>query len=139
MQHIHHFLNPWALLVCAAFLWILGAFWYSPLLFARPWIEIVGRKQGEKPKGVVTGMISSFLGDLILAFVLAHIIGWAGARASFGWGVFIGFLCWLGFFAAPLFPQHIYEGRPFRYFLITGGYWLIGLPITGGILAVWHH
>lgn len=138
MQHIHHFLNPWALLVSAVFLWVLGAFWYSPLLFAKPWVEIVGRKHGEKPEGVVTGMVSSLIGDFILAFVLGHIIGWAGAR-SFGWGLFVGLLCWLGFFAAPLYPQRIYEGRPFRYFLITGGYWLIGLSITGGILAVWHY
>ena len=138
MHHIHHFLNPWALLVCALFLWLLGAVWYSPVLFAKPWIAIVGRKQGEKPEGVITGMIASFIGDLILAFVLAHIIGWSGAP-SFAWGAFVGLLCWFGFVAGPLYPQHIYEGRPFRYFAIDGGYWLIGLVVVGGILAVWHY
>ena len=137
MQHIHHSLNPWALLVAALFLWLLGATWYSPLLFAKPWIAIVGRKQGEKPEGVITGMIASFVGDLILALVVAHIVGWSGGR-TFGWGAFVGFLCWLGFFAAPLYPQSIYEGRPFRYFAINGGYWLIGLIVVGGLLAVWH-
>lgn len=134
MHHLHF--NHWALIVSAVFLWLLGAFWYSPLLFAKPWTEIVGRKSGEKPKGVVHGMVASFIGDLLLAFVLAHIIGWSGAD-SVGWGLFIGFLCWLGFVVAPLYPQRIYEGRPFKYFAINSGYWLVGFLGVGTILAVW--
>ncbi|HEU5457735.1 MAG TPA: DUF1761 domain-containing protein [Terracidiphilus sp.] len=134
MHHLHF--NHWALIVSAVFLWLLGAFWYSPLLFAKPWTEIVGRKSGEKPKGVVHGMVASFIGDLLLAFVLAHIIGWSGAD-SVGWGLFIGFLCWLGFVVAPLYPQRIYEGRPFQYFAINSGYWLVGLLGVGTILTVW--
>lgn len=136
MQHIHHSFNHITLLVCAVFLWLLGACWYSPALFAKPWIAIVGRKEGEKPKGLVLGMVSSFIGDLILVFVMAHFVIWSGAT-TFGWGAMIGFICWLGFVVAPLFPQHIYEGRPRTYFFINAGYWLIGMVVTGGILAVW--
>lgn len=135
MHHLHHF-NHWAVLVSAIVLWLLGATWYSPLLFAKPWIEIVGRQMGEKPKGVVHGMIASFVGDLLLAFVLAHIVGWSGADTA-GWGIFVGVLMWIGFVAAPLYPQRIYEGRPFRYFAINGGYWLVGLIAVGALLAVW--
>lgn len=134
MHHLHF--NHWAVIVSAIFLWLLGATWYSPLLFARPWTEIVGRKQGEKPKGVVHGIVASLIGDLLLAFVLAHIIGWSGADSA-GWGVFIGFICWLGFVAAPLYPQRIYEGRPFKYFAINSGYWLVGLLAIGALLAAW--
>ncbi|HTA81008.1 MAG TPA: DUF1761 domain-containing protein, partial [Terracidiphilus sp.] len=80
MQHIHHELNHLAILVSAVILWLLGALWYSPLLFAKPWVEIVGRKMGEKPKGVVKGMIGSFIGDLLLALALDHFIIWSGAN-----------------------------------------------------------
>lgn len=35
---MHHLLfNPWAILVAAVIQWVLGAIWYSPLLFAKPW------------------------------------------------------------------------------------------------------
>ena len=136
MHHIQHALNHGAILVSALFLWFLGAAWYSPLLFARPWIAIVGRKEGEKPKGVVKGMIGSFLGDMVLAFALDHFIVWSGA-ATFGGGAFIGCIAWLGFYAAPNYPQSIYEGRPLTYFFINNGYWLIGLLVSGGILAAW--
>lgn len=137
MQHIHHQLNFLAILVCAGIIWIVGAFWYSPLLFAKPWVAIVGRKMGEKPKGVVKGMVSSFIGDLLLSLVLAHFVLWAHAH-NFGHGAFIGFLSWIGFVVSPLYPQSIYEGRPFRYFAINSGYWLIALVVVGGLLAVWN-
>lgn len=136
MQHVHHMLNPWAIGVCAVFLWMLGALWYSPVLFAKPWIAIVGRKEGEKPKGVVKGMVGSLIGDVLLAMALSHFVIWSGAD-SFGWGALIGFIAWLGFFAAVNYPQSVYEGRPLKYFFINNGYWLIGLLVVGGVLAVW--
>lgn len=137
MQHIHHDINHLALIVCAVFLWILGALWYSPVLFAKPWIAIVGRKEGEKPKGLVLGMVSSLIGDLLLAFVMEHFILWSHTE-TFAQGMLLGVICWVGFVLGPLFPQHIYEGRPRTYFAINAGYWLIGMVVTGGILAIWH-
>jgi hypothetical protein len=134
MHHLHF--NHWAILVSAVFLWMLGALWYSPALFAKPWVEIVGRKMGEKPKGVVKGMVGSLIGDLLLSLALAHFILWSGAE-GFGGGAFIGLICWVGFVLGPLYPQSIYEGRPFKYFAINGGYWLIGLTVAGGLLSVW--
>jgi hypothetical protein len=136
MHHLHNVLNFWAVLVSAVVLWLLGAFWYSPILFAKPWAAIVGRKMGEKPKGVVRGMVSSFIGDLLVGLVLAHFVVWSGSQTA-GSGAFIGFASWLGFIAAPAYPQSIYEGRPFKYFAINGGYWLIGLVAVGVLLAVW--
>ncbi len=135
MHHLHF--NQIALIVAAVAIWLLGALWYSSVLFAKPWIAIIGRKEGEKPKGLVTGMVGSLIGDWILAFILAHIVGWSGAD-NFGTGAFVGFLVWLGFVVGPLFPQSIYEGRPFKYFAINAGYWLISLVGVAGLLAVWH-
>lgn len=134
MHHLHFHFPP--LLVCAVILWLLGALWYSPLLFAKLWAAMVGRPMGQKPTGVVHGMIASFIGDLLIALVMAHIVYWSGGM-GFGWGAFIGFLAWVGFVVAPLYPQRIYEGRPFAYFAINAGYWLIGLVIVGGVLATW--
>ena len=136
MEHIHHSLNFWAILVSAVLLWFLGAVWYSPLLFAKPWVAIVGRKMGEKPKGIAWSMIASLIGDILLAFVLAHIVLWSHAD-SFLDGAHIGLITWIGFVAGPLYPQSRYEGRPFLYFGINSGYWLIGLAGAGGLLAVW--
>ena len=136
IHHLSNHMNPWAVLVSALILWFLGAAWYSPALFAKPWMAALGIVPGHQKKGLAAGMISSFIGDLLVAFALLHFIFWSGA-ASYGEGAFVGFLSWLGFFAATQFPQGIYEGRPFRLFLINAGYWLVGLLAIGGLLARW--
>ncbi len=136
MHHLHF--NHWALLISALILWFLGAAWYSPILFAKPWMALLGISPdpSKKNKGMIAGMISSFIGDLILSLMLAHVVLWSGAD-GYGAGALIGLIVWLGFFAAPSFPQGIYEGRPFKLFAINMGYWLLGLTIVGGLLAVW--
>jgi hypothetical protein len=137
MHHLH--LNHLALVVSAILLWLLGAVWYSPVLFAKPWMALLGivpDKTKQKNAAMMTGMVSSFILDLVLSLVLAHIVYWSGAT-TYGWGIFIGCLVWLGFFAAPALPQGIYEGRPFKLFAINQGYWLVGLMIVGALLAVW--
>jgi hypothetical protein len=137
VEHIHHALNHWAILVSALFLWFLGAAWYSPALFAKPWMAMIGIKKDESKKSsMLAGMIASFICDVVLAFVLDHLIVWSGA-STIGWGALIGFIAWVGFFAAPNLPQNIYEGRPFKLFAINNGYWLVGLVVIGGIMAVW--
>ena len=134
--HPLHHMNPWALLVSALILWFLGAAWYSPALFAKPWMSALGIVSSGPKKGLAAGMLASFVGDILVAFALLHIILWSGA-ASFTMGAFVGFVCWFGFFAATQFPQGIYESRPIKLFVINTGYWLVGLLIAGGVLAIW--
>jgi hypothetical protein len=135
-HHLHHLINHRALLVSALILWLLGAVWYSPALFAKPWMAALGIVPNAPKKGLAVGMISSFVGDLLVTLVLVHIVLWSGADTFFT-GAFVGFLCWLGFIAATQFPQGIYENRPPRLFAINSGYWFVGLLIVGGLLAVW--
>lgn len=142
MHHLHF--NHMAILVAALYQWILGALWYS-LFFTKPWMALTGHKKGERPKAAVVGMISSFIGGLILSLMLAHVVIWSGATTmrttgateAFGCGAFIGFICWLGFIAVPLFAETIYEQRPFKLLAINLGYWLAALVVSGGLIAAW--
>jgi hypothetical protein len=142
MHHLHF--NHMAILVTALYQWILGALWYS-LFFAKPWMALTGHQKGSRPKAAAIGMFSSFIGGLILSLILAHVVIWSGAATmrttgaseAFGCGAFIGFICWLGFIATPLFAETIYEQRPFKLLAINLGYWLIALTVSGALLAVW--
>jgi hypothetical protein len=136
MHHLHF--NHWAIFASALIQWFLGAIWYSPALFAKPWMAMVGLRPGAtKKSSMIVGMIASFIGSLVLSFVLAHFVLWAGAT-TLAWGVLIGFITWTGFIAAPLSASYIYESRPFMLFAINTGYWLVALLVSGGLLAVWH-
>ena len=133
MHHLHF--NHLAILVAALIQWILGALWYS-LLFAKPWMALTGQKPGERPKGAVVAMVTSFFGGLVLAFVLAHVVLWSGAT-TFACGALIGFICWLGFIAMPLLAETIYEQRSFKLLAINAGYWLAAVVGSGILLAMW--
>ena len=135
MHHLHHF-NPIAILVAAVYQWILGALWYS-LFFNKPWMALTGHKAGTKPKAAIAGMITSFIGGLVLAFVIAHVVMWSGAERLHG-GAFVGFVCWLGFIAMPLLSETIYEQRSFKLLAINAGYWLAAVVGSSCMLAVWH-
>jgi hypothetical protein len=125
-----------AVLISAVIMWILGALWYG-VLFKKSWRKLVGYAEGEKPKNMIFGMVTSFIACLILSFVMAHIATWAGSRL-FTAGSTLGVICWLGFMAPPLFAQHIYEGRRANLFAINAGYWLLAMAIAGGLLSVFH-
>ena len=135
-MHELHF-NHWAILVSAVIQWLLGAVWYSPALFAKPWAAVVGiSKDTSKTSSMVMGMIASFIGSLVTSLMLAHVVLWSGAPGAAA-GALIGFIMWLGFIAAPLAASYIYEGRPFKLFAINTGYWLVCLLASGILLAVW--
>jgi hypothetical protein len=136
MPHVHF--NHWAILVSALIQWLLGAAWYSPILFAKPWMAMAGvRPSAQRTNRMAVGMVASFVGSLVTSFMLAQVVMWAGAQTYYLGGL-IGFILWLGFIAAPLLASYVYEGRPFELFAINSGYWLVGLFLTGGLLAVWH-
>jgi len=136
MHHLAHF-NHFAILVSALIQWFIGALWYSPVLFAKPWAAMNGiTPGGPKKNAMIAGMITSFIGSLVLSFMLEHLILWSGASTA-AWGALIGFIVWAGFMAAPLSASYIYEGRPFKLFAINLGFWLVCLLASGVLLALW--
>jgi hypothetical protein len=136
MEHFHLHFNLLAVLASGVFLWLLGWLWYSPVAFGKKWAALVPGPQGDKKRTFLVGSILSLIGDIVLAFVLAHVIIWSGTY-EWGRGLFIGVVMWLGFFGAVGAPQAVFEGRPFKLFAINQCYYLLGLMLVGGILAVW--
>lgn len=137
-----HFLdvNFGAVLTAAVIQWVLGYLWYG-VLFSKDYKALVLQKtakpnQTSPSMGGVMALI--FVANLILSFALAKIIVLAGSHGStFGSGGLIGSVCGLGFVVPPMFAQHISEKAPFKLFGINALYWLIGMYISGGVLAIW--
>jgi hypothetical protein len=132
MTHLHF--NHWAILVVAVFQWLLGAAWFSPALFMKAKKKALALTG--TPKHAMAGMVVTFIASLLLSFVLAHIIFWSGA-SDFGHGAFVGFIAWLGFYAAPVYAFSLFEDTPFTVVAINAGYWLVGIVVSGGVLAIW--
>ena len=130
----HFRVNYIAVLIATVIQWLLGTLWFG-YVFKERWKSLVG--DAGKPVSAWFGMVSSFVANLILSFVLAYIITWTGG-STFPDGVYLGALCWLGFMAPPLFTQHIFERRPAKLFAINASYWLLAMMLAGGTLANLH-
>ena len=78
MQIFH--VSPLAVLVSALAQWLLGALWYGFVFRAR-WKALVGIPESEKPNNAWFPMVVSFIANLVLSMVLAHLVKWSGATA----------------------------------------------------------
>ena len=99
-------------------------------------MKALGITPGGPKKGLALGMVSSLVASLLVSLALHHILYWAHAD-NLHFALFIGFLCWLAFIAAPSFAQGLYEQRPFQLFAINSGYWLVCLLISAPLIALW--
>ena len=129
-------INIWAVLLATVLHYILGAFWYSPLLFGKFWLELVGQSAEDLKKGAVKAYIGSFLATLVMAYVLAHFVQYAGATTLLQ-GATAGFWAWLGFVATTSGINMLYQNKPWKLYLVDVGYFLAGLIIMGAVLGVW--
>jgi len=130
--------NLLAVLVCSIITFILGALWYSPLLFAKKWVELIGKtdeelKQGANAMTYVMAFVLGFMSNFSLAFVIN-----LSKVAIFYDGALVGAMCWIGFAGATSYTnQVIFVQRPATLWSIDSGYNLVSFMISGAILAIW--
>jgi hypothetical protein len=99
-----HFMgvNLWAVLVCALATMVLGFLWYSPALFAKPWMILMGydpndkAKIAEMQKSAGPSYAMSLIASLLSAMVLGKIIAVASVNTPL-YGMKISLAVWLGF------------------------------------------
>ncbi len=129
--------NLAAVLVAAALYWLLGALWYSPVLFAERWVAAVGFSDEEMAAAEpAPGMVMTAVGDLVAAYVLATVLVYAGAATALE-GLWLGALLGLGFVATTNLTDVGFEGDPWELYAINTGYHVVGFTIMGTLLAAW--
>jgi len=139
-------INYWAILVSAIAFFALGSLWYTKILFGDAWIESIGKtmKQLEKEKAN-SNMAKSFgimfIAGLLMAYVTAHLVDLMvfvyPDTEKITLGVITGFWVWLGYIASYVLTAVAFEDRPWKYYFINTGYWLVGALMMGVMLNVW--
>lgn len=128
-------INLTAILIVVLVSMIIGALWYSPLLFAKPWMKLIGKTEKEiSENGNIIYLIAA-LNYLIMAFVLAHIIDYANADTLIE-GIQTGFWCWIGFVWTSSLTNGLFSARPKKLILIDSMQFLVVLLVMGSILSV---
>ena len=129
--------NYLAILVVGIISYLLGALWYSPPLFAKQWMNAIGKTEKDLKDGAsATTYVITFVVWIISSYLLAVFVHYSGA-SSFGHGMLAGFLCWFGFYALLSLMMSLFEQKPKQLWLINASYVLVAQLISGGILAIW--
>ena len=129
--------NYWAILVAGAAYFILGALWYSPVIFGKAWMQAVGKSKEQLQKGSsALKMIWAFIGSLVIAYGLARILSWTGSY-SLTDAVVVSLLAAICFLVTVIGISDSMEVRPMKLYLINIFYNIIGFCIMGIIIGVW--
>jgi len=138
-------INYWAVLVSAIVFFVIGWAWHS-VLFGKAWAKLMGfdkldkKKQQAMMKTMGRSMAFNFLTNLLTAYCMAWVVQ-SGAAFYHVSGVVLGlqtgFWIWLGFIATSQLNAVLWEGKPFKLYLINVGHFLVAYLAVGTILAVW--
>jgi hypothetical protein len=139
MHELLHGVNLLHAFVAALAAFLLGALWYSPVLFAKPWMaahgfsmEDVAAMQKQAPKAYSVSFVCMFIMALAFSWLL-HLLHWSGWMG----GVHLALFCWTGFALTLGLIAHVYANKKIGVFLIDGGYQLVYMAIMGAILGAW--
>jgi hypothetical protein len=135
-------LNVWAVLVCGLATMVVGFLWYSPLLFANPWMKLMGydpndkAKIAEMQKSAGPSYAMSLIASLLSAAVLAKIITISTVHSPL-YGMKVALAVWLGFVTTVQLTNALFSRQPAWLYAINTGYQLVCYVVMGAILAVW--
>lgn len=137
--------NYWAILVCGVVSMVLGSLWYGKF-FRKPWEKMMGwenvdpAKRAEMMKTMQRSYILAFIGALLMAYILSHAIIFAQSylgESDMSAATMTAFFNWLGFIAPVTLTVVLWEGKPWKLWLLNSSYYLVQLLIFAFILIAW--
>jgi hypothetical protein len=136
-------INYLAIVIAAVVAWLAGAVWYGVL--AKSWVAAQGatmeafKAKFEAQKGTPAAYlpyILSFVAELVMAWVLAGVIGHLGVgQVTLRNGLISGLFAWLGFVVTTMAVNNAFGGRKVMLTVIDSGHWLVVLLIMGAIIG----
>ena len=126
-----------AVLVAAVAAMVVGALWYSPAVFGKQWMKLMGmtKKSMEKEKkNMGKKYLLTFISLLVTAFVLAHFVDFTGA-VDMAEGMQVGFWAWLGFVGPATLINSLWTGKPGQLWALDNGHFLVVLVVMGAVLT----
>ena len=129
-------INWLAAIAAAVAAFALGGVWYSPALFAKPWMRASGMteekaKSGNMPVVFGVAFVWALLGALCFAAFL-------GPKPELGFATAAGFAAGLFWVAGSFGISYQFEHRPLSLLAINGGYHTLQFTLYGFILGLWH-
>lgn len=128
----------WFAAVGAGFVYfILGAIWFAPGVFGKPWRESIGVAEDFQPTPLA--IAATLATCLITAVIAGAMTQWAGADGFLD-GLLLGLVLGIGVSGAILAAVAavgMVVAKPVVWSVITGGYHAVGLIIATVFVSIW--
>jgi hypothetical protein len=130
------YINHLAVFVCALLSLVLGALWYSPLLFFKAW----QRENGLSDEQVArANPLKTYSLTLFLAWIISYNLAFFldDSKTNWRWGLAAGLLAGVGWADTMFVIISLFEQRSFKYLLINCGYITLYFALIGFVLGIW--
>jgi hypothetical protein len=132
--------NWLAVIVAAAIYFVLGALWYSPPLFARPWQAAIGwdESRAQPQTNPITYVVPAVL--YLIASVATALLAAATDTDTLSEGIVLGLITGVGYAVPMVGVEATFDPnkpKPLTWFVITAAYHLIGFLILAVVVALW--
>ena len=134
-------LNWLAVIVAGLAYFALGALWYAPPVFGKPWMAAGGQQMGqtgERPNPAI--YVTPLIAQIVAAIALG-MIAESTSTNTFEEGLVLGLVAGVGFAVTTMLTTATFETQKpngMVWGLINAAYHLVGLVIAAVIIAVWN-
>ena len=138
-------INYLAVLGATVAVFFFGWAWHA--VFGKTWSRLCGMSdrdvaeaKAKGMKGMWKSMVLTFVGSLIMSYVLAHSLIFASAylnASGISAGLQAGFWSWLGFIVPVTMGQVLWEKKTWKFWGFNMAYQLCSLLLMGVVLALW--
>ncbi len=133
-------INFWPILVAAVVAFVIGALWYSPILFGDQWLALKGMSKkditADMKKGMWKFYIIQFIATIVTFIVLGFLVASIGTRST-GEGMFLAFIIWIGFSLTSAVGDVLWNKTPLKLAMLTEAATLVSWLVGGAIIGAW--
>ncbi|MFN2418365.1 MAG: DUF1761 domain-containing protein [Candidatus Limnocylindria bacterium] len=133
-------LNWLAVIVGGLIYFALGALWYSPAVFGRPWQRAIGWDPERTPPEMNAATYAvPAIAYTVIAIAIALLARATGSN-DVGTGLVLGLVVGIGISVMHTLGDAVFDPNrpaPWTWFAITAGYHAVGQLIVGLVVSVW--
>ncbi len=135
---MHASISIWGVILGGLSAMVVGALWYSPVLFGKPWAKAMGTTEKEMAKARARLMPILIAVSLLTALVMSLFVVYFQNFTRDSWlmsGFDTAVLAWFGFAGTALVAHGAWDPRPKDLLYINLGNRLVTLLVMGLIIS----
>jgi len=137
MPYTLYYFNPWAVVAAVMVNMVIGALWYSPLLFGNRWLKAIGKRPEDiSQEDASKSMALSIVPATVSALLLALACGMLNIQTAAG-ALLTALMISVGFIGMNAFNLVLFEGRSMVVTVINTGYTWVSFSVGAIIIALW--